>query len=246
VLVEPDGALPTPPKRPPPPLLAGVDEFPPSRLGWSGFELNMVFVEGAGAAGVVDPNSPPGFEVGCPPIAPPKRPPAGAAPLVGGVAAGVVVPKLKVFCGAGVAATDVAGFDPKRVLAEVVGGVGPAPNREVEDAGGFAAAPNNPPDEAGVAAAPEPKVPPDVPELAPKRPPVAAGVAPVDAPPPKALTVLLGADEAGVVFSFGLFPKPHPVPVAPDPNKLPGGFAVVPVVVDELPKRPPPDDAGAV
>jgi hypothetical protein len=229
-------------------VLAGV-EFPPSRLG---FAPNKLFVEGTGAAGVVDPNSPPGFEVCCPAVVPKRPPAAAAAEFDGGVAAGVVVPKLNAgFWGAGVVAvaTAVAGVDPNRVLGVVEGGAGPAPNR---GAAGFELAPNMLPDTAGVEAAaaappppPPPKRPPEDPVLAPKRPLPSEGAVPVDAPAPNALAELLGAEEAGVVFSDGLFPKPHAVPVVPDPNKPPGVLACVALVAGVPPKRPDPEAAGA-
>jgi hypothetical protein len=142
---------------------------------------------------------------------------------------------------------DVAGVEPKRVPAEVVGGVGPAPNRGTAGVGAFGAVPNMPVEAGGAVDAPEPNMPPDDAGLLPKSPPPVAGAVPVDAPAPNALTVVLGADEAGVVFSFGLPPKLHPVPVVPDPNRFVGGFAcVAPVAVaDPEPKRPGAEDAGA-
>jgi hypothetical protein len=67
VLVVVDEGFPKPPPKRPPPVLAGVEEVPPSKLG---FAPNKLLVEGTGAAGVVDPKRPPGFEVCCPAVAP--------------------------------------------------------------------------------------------------------------------------------------------------------------------------------
>jgi hypothetical protein len=245
VLAGADVGFPRPPRKRllVPLVLAGV-ELPPGKLG---FAPNKLLVEGTGAAGVVDPNRPPGFETCCPAAAPKRLPPGGAAELDGGVAAGVVVPKLNVgFWGAGVAAvvTAVAGLDPNRVLGVVAGGAGPAPKR---GALGFGVEPNMLPEVAGVVAVappPPPNKPPEDPVLAPKRPLPAGGAVPVDAPALNAVAVVLGADEAEVVFSVDLFPKPHAVPVAPDPNKPPGGLACVPLVAGVPPKRPDPEAAG--
>jgi hypothetical protein len=108
-------ALPPNPKRPPP--FAAV---PAPRVWPEVAELapNKLVVDGTGAAGVVDPNKL-GFDC-CGGAALPKRPPDGAAaPVVdGGVAAGVVLPKLNAgFAGAGVAAPEAvvaAGLEPNK------------------------------------------------------------------------------------------------------------------------------------